>query len=277
MTKNITIVAVDTYAHDLTKLAIEKTLSVLPCQEVVVLSDRNIFPDGRWVDINPISIEEYNMIMIKHLWPLVRTEHILVVQYDGLATDSAQWSDDFLNYDYIGAVWPWPHHPPGFKVGNGGFSLRSKKLLHTLKDKRVVLHENLPMYEDLYVGVHYKPWLTEQGIRIANEATASKFSHEHHPGYQQTFGFHGTFNVPYYLDDDYCSKFIDLLPSWNSEGTMLMVAHCFQQGKIELGKQAIDQGRRKNNQFDLHLRQILSQHANQFGGENFKTIYTYIK
>lgn len=277
MSKDITIVAIDTYAHELTRCAIDRTLEVLPCKEVLVFSDKNIYPDGRWVDINPVDIVGYNTMMVKHLWPFVRTEHILVVQYDGLAVDSQLWTDEFLDYDYIGAIWPWPHHTPEYKVGNGGFSLRSRKLIEACKNHDLTLTNKLPMYEDLYMCVHYKKYLEGQGIKFADIPTAQKFSHEHHPGHKNTFGFHGTFNVPYYLDDKYCEKFVELLPSWSGEGVLLMVAHCFQKGNIDLGLKAMEQGRRKEAQFDLRLRHVLSQHASQFDSEHFQEIYRYLK
>jgi hypothetical protein len=59
-----------------------------------------------------------------------------VVQYDGMAANKMHWSDDYYNYDYIGAPWPdrftWIR--PEEKVGNGGFSLRSMKLIEALRD-----------------------------------------------------------------------------------------------------------------------------------------------
>jgi hypothetical protein len=223
----------------------------------LVLSDKNIYPDGCWVKINPIDIKDYNTLMLKHLWPLVQTEHILVVQYDGMAVNADRWTDDFLNHDYIGAIWPWPHHPPEYKVGNGGFSLRSRKLLHTLKDYKVVLDEQLPMYEDLYIGVHYKKFLQDQGIKFADVATAKQFSHEHFPDAKPTFGFHGIFNVPYYLDETAIEEFIQLNPSWASEGSIMMIAHCFRAGKSELGKMALEMARKKNPSANQQLQHVL--------------------
>lgn len=277
MSKDITIVAVDTYAHELTKLSIEKTLSVLDCNEVLVLSDKNIFPSGRWVEINPINIEEYNSIMIKHLWPFVRTDHILVVQYDGMAVDGNKWTDEFLNYDYIGAVWPWPHHPPGYKVGNGGFSLRSKKLLHMLKDKAIVQSLQLPMYEDLYIGVHYKNLLVSRGANIADEIIASKFSNEHPPGFRQTFGFHGTFNLPYYLEDSETEFFINKNPSWTSEGSALLAIHCCLSEKQNLANIAFLLGRKNNSDFDQLVIRTISSIPEIRSHKNFEILLETIK
>ena len=59
------------------------------------------------------------------------------------------WDPKFLNYDYIGALWP---HYKENQVGNGGFSLRSKKLLES---SRKLIEENpdynLPLIEDDYI------------------------------------------------------------------------------------------------------------------------------
>ena len=41
------------------------------------------------------------------------------------------FSERFLNCDYVGAF--WPHHQE-FCVGNGGFSLRSRKLICSLPE-----------------------------------------------------------------------------------------------------------------------------------------------
>ncbi len=257
--KDITLVAVTSYAFELTKRAIERTLNTIPCREVLVMCNRNIFPDGRWIEINPITIEEYNTIMFKHLWPYIRTEHILVVQFDGMAVNAEHWSDDFMKFDYIGAVWPWPHHPPEYKVGNGGFSLRSRRLINMLKDKEIVEHRDLPPYEDLYIGVHYKDHLVRQGIKIADIDTAKRFSHEHFPDKKDTFGFHGVFNVPYYLSESDTEDFISLMPNWTNESSAMMAPHCFRAGKRELGLLALDIGRKKSKNYDDRVRTVLKQ------------------
>ena len=273
MVKDITIVAVDTYAHDLTRLAIDRTLSILPCREVLVLSDRNIYPDGRWIDINPINIVDYSEIMLKHLWPFIRTEYVLVVQYDGMAVNSEHWDDDFLNYDYIGAVWPFPHHPPGYRVGNGGFSFRSQRLIEALKDKSILLHPHLPVQEDLYIGVHYKEQLVEKSIKIADDSVAEKFSHEHSPGFRPTFGFHGSFNVPYYLNDSDAETFVRLMKGRSRDDSLLMIAHFFISGRLDLGNLAIDLGTREDTIFKRRMLAALHKIPEHFENLNIQNLY----
>lgn len=75
------------------------------------------------------SIEEYSSFMIKELNQYVKTEYVLVIQYDGFILNPDAWTDEFIQYDYIGAPW-W--YDDGKNVGNGGFSLRSRKLLEIL-------------------------------------------------------------------------------------------------------------------------------------------------
>ena len=50
--------------------------------------------------------------------------------------DASAWRPDFLAWDYIGA--PWPEQAGGLQVGNGGFSLRSQRLLKAGLDPLIV-------------------------------------------------------------------------------------------------------------------------------------------
>ncbi|MFZ4461712.1 MAG: DUF5672 family protein [Patescibacteria group bacterium] len=78
-------------------------------------------------DIN--SIEEYSRFMVKDLSTYIDTEHVLIVRHDGFILNPVARTDDFLQYDYISApCW----YDDENNLGNGGFSLRSKKLLDTL-------------------------------------------------------------------------------------------------------------------------------------------------
>ena len=75
--------------------------------------------------------------MLKELGAHIQTDYALVVQWDGFVIDGNAWADEFWNYDYIGAR--WPHVAGPYRVGNGGFSLRSKKLLNALRDEMISL------------------------------------------------------------------------------------------------------------------------------------------
>ena len=61
------------------------------------------------------------------------------MQWDGYAVNPGAWDAAFLDCDYLGAKWSW--HKDAMRVGNGGFSLRSRRLLLALQDPRIELVE----------------------------------------------------------------------------------------------------------------------------------------
>lgn len=129
--------------------------------------------DSRVVPIDHVgSIEKYSHFFVKKLYEHVETDFVLVIQYDGFILNPESWTDEFLNYDYIGAPW-W--YEDENNVGNGGFSLRSKKLLDVLyHDESIVEHHP----EDHHIARTYGNYLRSKGIVFAPESIASKFSIE---------------------------------------------------------------------------------------------------
>ena len=98
-----------------------------PVARTLLLADRDIVHAGVEVQrIAPIrSRAAYSQFVLKELGAHIATDYALVVQWDGYVIDGDAWADEFWNYDYIGAR--WPHVQGEFRVGNGGFSLRSEK------------------------------------------------------------------------------------------------------------------------------------------------------
>jgi glycosyltransferase involved in cell wall biosynthesis len=178
---NVTLVGID---DDLSRLqtAIDKSSKDIHFGAAKVLSLQN----------NTIqrlgSKEAYSTFILKELHKYIDTEFALIVQHDGYVRNYKAWTNEFLNYDYIGAVWGW--YKDGFRVGNGGFSLRSKKLLKlTARDEIKQTHP-----EDHHIGRTYRPYLETKGIKFAPEALAKKFSVEGYGTnevYADQFGFHG--------------------------------------------------------------------------------------
>jgi hypothetical protein len=129
------------------------------------------------IKIESMSQEKYNIFCINELYKYVDTDFVLLFQNDGFILNPEHWSDDFLNYDYIGA--PWPSYEES-RVGNGGFSLRSKKFLNTTKDL-VYLH-NIGLSggsctpEDHLLCRYYYDYLIKAGIKFAPIDIAIRFS-----------------------------------------------------------------------------------------------------
>ena len=177
------------------------------CTDRAHRSEHPLPPGVRWAEIEPLtSIEAYSHFMLKSLAPLIRTEHVLIVQWDGYVLDAAGWRDEFLQYDYIGA--PWPHIAEPNKVGNGGFSLRSRRLLLALEDP--ALPPGDP--EDICICVTHRAALQARGLRFAPTSLAADFSVEAGAVMRAgLFGFHGAYHLPSILPPDEVLAFVESL------------------------------------------------------------------
>jgi len=191
----VTLVCIDTANHALALRAIARSTAAIRFARTLFLTDA--LPAGlsapaevEVATIAPItSRDAYSTFVLKRLLPFVRSEHVLLVQWDGYVINPAAWDDAFLDCDYLGAKWFWHHD--AMRVGNGGFSLRSRRLLAALEDPRVELVEA----EDTTIGRTFRPLLErEHGIRFGSEALADKFAFEAAYPIGKPFGFHGLFN-----------------------------------------------------------------------------------
>ena len=122
---DITLVAIDTIAHELT------ALSIADCRKHATFGDVKLFtnvkgmPHGVYV---PGMNGHRALLDFTIYWmpDYIKTSHILVAQWDSWIVDSGMWRPDFLRYDYVGAPWGFTD---GMNVGNSGFSILSKALL----------------------------------------------------------------------------------------------------------------------------------------------------
>ncbi len=141
--------------------------------------------------IHRFGISDYSKFCLHKLTNYIDTDFCLIFQDDGFVLNPHCWSEEFYMYDYIGSPWPlyigWPEE--GKQVGNGGFSLRSKKLLEYSK---TLIHHTTEN-EDTYLLENRKA-LHEAGIKIAPVDVARKFSIENHMDRDHSvhncFGFH---------------------------------------------------------------------------------------
>jgi uncharacterized protein DUF5672 len=157
-----------------------------------------------YVTIPPVDFLGYSRFIIEALNAHVQTGHCLIVQADGFILNPAHWRDQFLEYDYIGAPWPeyvtiypgdWRLKLDKNPVGNGGFSLRSKKLLELTSRLKFDSLNNPLRSEDLLICHYLFDEMRAAGIRFAPPEVAARFSIESPGIYGQSFdtvfGFHG--------------------------------------------------------------------------------------
>lgn len=205
--KKITVVTVGNVCHDLMRFSLENTLKHTPdVEDVLVIADRPILDHGRFHALpQGFTRQDYSKILLKDLYGMIKTEFALICQYDGMAVDAAQWRDDFYQYDYIGAPWPERFHwiPKDSRVGNGGFSLRSARLLEALQNSQITTDDN----EDVLICQIFRKFLTNGfGIKYAPIELANGFSNEWNNPEGSVFGFHGIFNFPRYFSDQLCAE-----------------------------------------------------------------------
>ena len=210
--KNTEVCCIDTKNKIGALIALDKSI------ENIRFSSYKFFTDdladikvSRFKNLSEINLEivniptiksknEYSKFCLVDLNEYISKEFILTIQHDGYIINPDCWTDEFLNFDYIGA--PWPNKEFKNRVGNGGFSLRSKKFLNAceslFKD-----YPNIPikynhqdyLHEDFLACNVYYDEMIEKGIKFANVETASLFSIEH-PILEmkdKTFGFHNYF------------------------------------------------------------------------------------
>jgi len=160
--------------------------------------------DTRLVKIPHIgTIENLSRFCIAELNKYVETDYVLLVQYDGFILNSDSWNPEFFKYDYIGAPiskkdsWAktdFKYSDQLLVVGNGGFSLRSKKFLEL--SARMVTENIITKFypEDVSLCVWYRDLLEQQGMTFAPVDLAIKFSvQEDYGHYEKPFGFHGCY------------------------------------------------------------------------------------
>ncbi len=191
----VTLCCIDTANHALALRALALSAAGVRYARTVFLTDAVppdlAIPQGvDLVRIAPITTRaEYSRFVVKTLLEHIATPQVLLVQWDGYVINPDAWDPAFLACDYIGAKWSW--HRDGMNVGNGGFSLRSRRLLTALQDPRV----SSDGIEDETICREFRPLLErEHGIRFADEPLADRFSFETHHPIGTPFGFHGLFN-----------------------------------------------------------------------------------
>ena len=268
MQKNLTIVAVDTAYPALTRKAIEQAMQVTGSEKVVVFSNEDVLPGSKWVKIDPINQVEYSRVVFKDLAPQIETDHFMIVQYDGMPIDSKFWNDEYLKYDYIGAPWPWGAH--NRRVGNGGFSIRSRRLAELCADPKLVF--NPPGYgdnnymEDMHICVMYADYLESQGIKYAPVELAKQFSAEIPGGRFDTFGFHGTLCLPYYLNDVHMEFYISNMSErqFKSDFQSRIAFGLYGAQRWELLEHMMDRGTELVPDFKERLMEQLPKESNYF-------------
>lgn len=182
-------------------------------------------PHVQCVRVPTLDYFAYSEFCVEEMHKHVETDFCLTVQLDGFAVNPDLWDSKFLDYDYIGAPWrsTWSRKlPEAYRVGNGGFSLRSQKFLregakfkwtadwskYRLPHRRGDIFRYLLPFryrlgratwgnEDVYLAWVRREELEARGVRFAPVEVARRFAVQHCTSLDEdhtvakTFGFHG--------------------------------------------------------------------------------------
>lgn len=178
---NITLAIVASTHIPESKEAIQQSQKGIKFGDVVELYDQNLK-----------SSDEYSKFILYKLNDYIRTDYCLLIQWDGYVLRPEKWSDEFYSYDFIGSPWPEGSQPE--RVGNGGFSFRSKKLLNAFNELGLEFTDKGTgfFHEDGQICVYYRRELEDYGIKFAPVEIASRFGKELecHDSVKEPFGFH---------------------------------------------------------------------------------------
>lgn len=206
---NVTLFAVACVRVGETIDALKQSMKGITYGDVLLLTHENHNLDElgiKVIKIKKLDYKGYNQFVAYELGDYIKTDFGLLVQNDGYVLRPDKWEPEFLKYDYIGAPWPADTHftveGVNVRVGNGGFSLRSHKLMTALKKLKLPFTDNSTGYfhEDGLICSYYRKQLEAYGIKYAPVEVASRFSRESncHDSKSYTFGFHNR-KVPFFF------------------------------------------------------------------------------
>lgn len=249
---NCTLFVADCVNPRLAVKALDESCKCIDFKEVILFSHEkpyNFNEKYKFIQITKLnSLDDYCKFMIYQLPNYINTEFAFSIHKDGFITSPELWDESFLKYDYIGAPWRQNAHYINNerRVGNGGVSIRSKRLMDFV--------QNLPCggHEDTDICVHHRDLLDKNGFKIAPLDIASKFSIEiicedlDHT-IENTFAFHGNHSTKHanqikklslnFYKEDLIKMDIDTLEDWicneaGSQGPGYF--YCNTEGNLQL-------------------------------------------
>jgi hypothetical protein len=251
--KEVTLICFDTRNLEAALDSMKKSLSQVKFSERILFTSKTlcserIINQAKILDVKLVfvseikSISDYSYFILAKLDNYIHTNFCLITQWDSWVIDSAFWDPDYLNYDYIGAIWT---NFSEKQIGNGGFSLRSKKLLESSKDL-IMSNPNftIPLIEDVYI-CREKRNIFEQKyqIKFPTNEIANRFSIEGSQVPFRSFGFHGMSNFNFVIKSD--SDFKKKLSKLNDDcflnrASYDLTKYLLQEERINIAKLIIE-------------------------------------
>ena len=103
----VTLIAVDGTGNDTDKLS--EVLGICTRKinfgdVVLITADKSLnqINDFTLHHIDKMNYKDYNLFCISDMNKYINTEFCLIIQTDGFICKPTNWTDEFLNYDYLG-------------------------------------------------------------------------------------------------------------------------------------------------------------------------------
>ena len=206
----LTIVAI--YGHTDGSSAIPSLLvskAQLPGARALLVSPkkpRGLPKDIAWKRCFPMNYQQYSVFCIHCLYHYIKTEYCLIVQDDSWVLNGENFHEHYYDYDYVGAPahaamvgdifhiqWSWLGKEAALEVQNGGFSLRSRRLLKapTFCGLPYIPFPQQPFCnEDVQLTSFHRRALESLGLKFAPKEVAKHFSVEYMgPGFHDDLDF----------------------------------------------------------------------------------------
>lgn len=199
---SVTLVAIDTFNPERTLHAMRFSMRQIDFAEAFLVCLPGFIPKAGWGAIQPhyaaITSDRLKreLFMLTRIHSVFSTTHCLHIEWDSSVANQNAWNEQWLEYDFIGAPWPWPYEEPGVApctaencVGNTGFSLMSHALMENVSNLTNPTPTELKL-SDAYMCRALRPQLDSLGMKFAPERIAALFSCENRI-YAGQFGWHG--------------------------------------------------------------------------------------
>jgi len=194
---SVTLICIDSIDATRAIKVLEHCKSMVDFGAVKLLTHIPVDYEHR-VRIKPLnSLIAYSIFMLTKVHEYIDTEHLLIVQRDGWILNPQSFDPTWLQLDFIG-----PLFIQYDRVGSGGFSIRSKRLMEHIATKEMPqwnwtkkqaedIQSTISYYEDGVCSLQAR-----EGFKIASLEQAANFAQGGNlsPAYfrERPFGFHRT-------------------------------------------------------------------------------------
>ena len=243
----------DTYPNKkMAQLAMNMVSRLSQIEKLYLFSDVPFYENALFNEIPPITTNnDYGNILINLLPEVISEEYILIFQWDGFPLVPNNWSDEFLKFDYIGAPIRWDLTKDIGWIGNGGFSLRSRKLFQAMKSLGISINPNdsIDQPEDELICIKHRKDLESLGIQFATWEIADKFSFQTGQVRNDIFGFHGSDNFPFFFpEQELLNSIDDIIPRMGQPFAVIsFLMNCLKTNKVTLFRKILESYESKPN------------------------------